>query len=66
MGEYICDDCKYRTTKVKVYHQTDTYGTLYSYGNIARVGCKASKRNPNMMREVPLGECLDYRQKRGK
>ena len=61
MNEYICDSCANRTTKVRIYHVTDTYGTIYSNGDIARVGCKASRRNPNTVREAPLHSCIDYR-----
>ena len=59
--EHLCDTCKNRTTDVREYTRTGTTGTLYSYGNVAWVGCKASKRNPNMMREVPMADCVDYR-----
>ena len=65
MSGHICDGCRHRSTEVRVYHRTDAYGTLYSNGEIARVGCSASKRNPHTVREVPEGSCEDYRPKRG-
>ena len=72
MSEYLCETCKNRKGKLRVYHQIDSSGVDRSYTNIVRVNCAESKKYPGLVRDAvrdtsydPWQLCMAYR-KRGK
>ena len=72
MSEWLCESCRYRKGKLGVYHVTDTCGTEYSYTNVVRVRCAASRQFPvrEAKRKDPFYEpwqvCMDYAKRKGK
>ena len=72
MAEYLCETCKHRKGKLAVYHRIDSQGIERSYSNIVKVRCRASRKNPNMVRDAvaeiaymePRSICGDYKERR--
>jgi len=66
---YLCDTCKHRHGDLRTYHRIDSQGIERSYTNIVKVRCRASRKNPNMVRDAvaevayrePEYVCGDYR-----
>ena len=74
MSEWLCESCKHRNGKLRVYHRIDSLGIERSYKNVVKVACSSSAKYPNMVKDAvrcdpfidPQFTCLDFTKRRGK